>query len=348
VTEIASGSGITSDLEVNRTTIDGYAKSLTRIVGIGGTALLYLHHSNYDAESADLGNAPGLTVGVGNIDVAPRFVNPFPASIITPRSFALRADSELIDAGGICVPNTLLDLAGQPRLVNGNGDASCSGDIGAYEYQRTAPVAEFSAGAASASSPVGFDAAPSHDADPGDESMFTYAWSFGDGASGSGRDPSHVYAQPGDYQVTLTVTDPMGLQASASHVISVAPGSGAGGTAPGGDAVAPVISRLRVSPNRLRIGKALARLSSSGGQIRFALTEPARVTLRFASARTGKRKGTLKLNGRAGLNTVRFAGRLSRRKTLKPGAYRLTVLATDAAGNRAAPKRTRFTLLARR
>jgi PKD domain len=217
-------------------------------------------------------------------------------------------------------------------------------------------VADFSAGSGVAGGPLAFDAGLSKDDDPGDESQFEYAWSFGDGQSGSGRTPSHVYPQPGDYSVTLTVTDPMGLSASATRSVSVAPAAGGGavgscgaGTTPGaGDAVAPVVSRLRVSPNRIRIGSALARLSARGGQIRFRLSEPARVTLRFTLARTGKRRGSLRLNARAGLNTVRFAGRLSRRTTLPAGVYRLTVRAADAAGNRATAKRTRFKLLPRR
>ena len=68
----------------------------------------------------------------------------------------------------------------------------------------------------------------------------------------------------------------------------------------------------------------------------------------FASARTGKLRGRVRLSARAGLNSVRFAGRVSRRKTLRPGVYRLSVRAADAAGNRSAAKGTRFTLLPRR
>jgi len=48
-------------------------------------------------------------------------------------------------------------------------------------------------------------------------------------------------------------------------------------------------------------------------------------------------------NVRAGANRVRFAGRLSATRTLRPGTYRLTVTATDAAGNRSRPQRTVLT-----
>jgi len=34
----------------------------------------------------------------------------------------------------------------------------------------------------------------------------SFSWTFGDGATGSGATPSHAYAQPGTYAVTLTET----------------------------------------------------------------------------------------------------------------------------------------------
>ena len=41
-----------------------------------------------------------------------------------------------------------------------------------------------------------------------DGSIVSYAWEFGDGATATGvKPPAHVYAQPGTYDVSLTVTD---------------------------------------------------------------------------------------------------------------------------------------------
>ncbi|MBL8851738.1 MAG: PKD domain-containing protein, partial [Planctomycetaceae bacterium] len=37
-----------------------------------------------------------------------------------------------------------------------------------------------------------------------------WAWYFGDGESSSEQHPTHRYAKPGDYVVTLTVTGPKG------------------------------------------------------------------------------------------------------------------------------------------
>ncbi len=151
------------------------------------------------------------------------------------------------------------------------------------------------------------------------------------------------------------------------------PGPGPGPTAgpgPGRDTTRPVISGLRVSPARFRAGSRLPRLARAarvGTRIRFSLSEPATVKLAFAAQRAGRRVGrhcrrpsrrlrrrrrctrfvtasprvTIK-GARAGSNSVRFQGRLSRRRRLRPGRYRLTATATDAAGNRSRPKHRRL------
>lgn len=56
-----------------------------------------------------------------------------------------------------------------------------------------------------------FDGSASTDSDG---TITGYAWDFGDGAAGTGAKPSHTYATPGTYQVTLTVTDDRGAQAT--------------------------------------------------------------------------------------------------------------------------------------
>jgi PKD repeat protein len=55
---------------------------------------------------------------------------------------------------------------------------------------------------------VQFDGSASHDTD-GDK-VIRHDWEFGDGVTGTGAKPSHVYSQPGTYEVRLTVTDSAG------------------------------------------------------------------------------------------------------------------------------------------
>jgi hypothetical protein len=133
--------------------------------------------------------------------------------------------------------------------------------------------------------------------------------------------------------VTLQVTDPTGQERTVTKSISVAAvgGVAADGEAAGGDRLAPVISRLKAA----RAGKA----------IRFRLSEPARVTLRLKPVGTGGLIKRIRLSGRAGANLVRLPRRLA--KTLRPGRYRVTASARDAAGNRARPRVARLLLMRR-
>lgn len=56
----------------------------------------------------------------------------------------------------------------------------------------------------------------------GDGDALTYAWDFGDGASGSGVAVSHSYADSGMYTVRLIVTDTRGLADTATSTASIA------------------------------------------------------------------------------------------------------------------------------
>ena len=50
----------------------------------------------------------------------------------------------------------------------------------------------------------------------------SYSWNFGDGTTASGLFPTHTYRRIGTYQVTLTVTDSRGAQASTVQGVPVA------------------------------------------------------------------------------------------------------------------------------
>ncbi|MGH2872234.1 MAG: beta-propeller fold lactonase family protein [Solirubrobacteraceae bacterium] len=75
------------------------------------------------------------------------------------------------------------------------------------------PVAAFSAAGAPAGTPTSFDASASADSDG---AVASYAWSFGDGTTQTTTSPlvSHVYAEPGSYTATLTVTDDAGCSSA--------------------------------------------------------------------------------------------------------------------------------------
>jgi streptogramin lyase len=64
----------------------------------------------------------------------------------------------------------------------------------------------------------------------------TYAWSFGDGGTGTGAKPSYTYAAAGDYVIALTVTDTGGLKGTAASaaLMSIAAPGGTSGVVYGG------------------------------------------------------------------------------------------------------------------
>ena len=72
-----------------------------------------------------------------------------------------------------------------------------------------------------------FDASATTDPDLGRTDMahaevLTYAWSFGDGANGTGVSPSKAFGHEGTYTVNLTVTDWWGWPSEVSHSVTVA------------------------------------------------------------------------------------------------------------------------------
>ncbi len=78
------------------------------------------------------------------------------------------------------------------------------------------PVAAFSADCPDLT--CAFDATTSTDAD-GD--LAYYDWSFGDGTTGSGATPTHIFTESGTYRVRLTVRDNRGATSSAVQYLDV-------------------------------------------------------------------------------------------------------------------------------
>ena len=118
----------------------------------------------------------------------------------------------------------LIALSVAPLTACGGGGGG--GDDGTLPPPpaNQAPAASFTASPLSGAAPllVSFDASASSDPDG---TIEAYAWTFGDGATASGRTVAHAYAAAGTYTARLTVTDDDGATASGSRDISVTAGT---------------------------------------------------------------------------------------------------------------------------
>lgn len=128
---------------------------------------------------------------------------------------------------------------------------------------------------------------------------------------------------------------------------------------------------LMVAKKIRRAPKVAPKRVKKGGQIRFRLAKAGRFRITFERVLSGKKvgkrcvrpkaalrkrksckrfvkvKGAITLAGVKGVNRVRFKGRVNRRTVLKPGRYRLSVVALGQNGRPSAPARANFRLVHR-
>jgi hypothetical protein len=91
--------------------------------------------------------------------------------------------------------------------------------VSSFEPEEKEPVADFTLPSnLSANTTIVFDGSLSFDEDG---VIVSYFWMFGDGTTGVGRNPSHIYVNPGEYIVTLTITDNTGNTCNKSMIVSI-------------------------------------------------------------------------------------------------------------------------------
>ncbi|WP_270006946.1 PKD domain-containing protein [Solirubrobacter deserti] len=237
---------------------------------------------------------------------------------------------------------------------NGNGFLALgnqSGALGYTVYDSFAP--ELSTviipSTAVAGTPVGFTAAAADDW--GD---VTLHWSFGDGTTGAAGE--HTYVSPGQYDVKVTATDEAGNASSALGRIMVtaaheepdppvppAPPTSAPPLPP-----LPAPSAADIIPPRFTSKPAVTKSA-----LRFAVSEPVQVTALVQLETTGIKRSAKgkcvkapRVRPKGARSCTRLVSRGTRTGTfmrgegtlrlpanLKPGSYKVTLTASDPAGN---------------
>ncbi|HEV3047535.1 MAG TPA: PKD domain-containing protein [Solirubrobacteraceae bacterium] len=337
----------------------------------GAVASVTSDYSSYEASGDVLKHPAGVPAPTildeHAVSANPGFVKPvFGAHGFSEGDWQLRYDSPLIDAGSpapLAAEESSTDLAGDPRVVGGRRD------VGAYEYQRRAPVV--SVGAVPASVAVGTPIAFSGSAsEPEPEDPVGYQWTFDDGASvPAGAAASHAFLTPGVHSATLTATDGAGVKSSVTVTVRVI-GVLFGSAPP--HPRRPMLSQLKLTPTAFRAarrGASIARSHATGTSVSFRLSMAARVSFYVERALPGVRRGSSCLQprrggvrrgrrctryvrlvghfayaGRSGADSMRFTGRFGGR-SLSPGEYRLVAVPSIIRGRRGASVTATFRIL---
>ena len=141
---------------------------------------------------------------------------------------------------------------------------------------------------------------------------------------------------------------------------------------PGADTTKPVLTAVKLSRTRFRVGKQATPRSAAakrGTTLRFTVSEAATLRIVVGRRAAGRRvqgrckpptrklrtrprcvrwvkRGTLVRAVPAGAGRVAFSGRIGR-KALRRGRHRFALVAVDAAGNRSAPRKVKFRIVRR-
>jgi hypothetical protein len=171
---------------------------------------------------------------------------------------------------------------------------------------------------------------------------------------------------------SLTVTN---VTANVNCAITNTRKTPGGGPGPGTDTSPPVFASASLTNRTFAVNPsgtretAVAARAKKGTAFRYRLSENARVLFTIQRSTVGRkvgrkcqkqtpknrkrrrctrfvRVGRFAVQSAAGPNRHRFSGKIGR-KSLKPGKYRATLVATDAAGNHSARRRLNFKIVKR-
>ena len=106
------------------------------------------------------------------------------------------------------IPNCTMDMAGIYTCTISVGGESSSAET-EYIEVKAMPTADFTFISACEGSPVQFTSTST--TNPTGQTITNFEWDFGDGQTGSGNTTTHIYAEAGEYEVTLNVDTGQGI-----------------------------------------------------------------------------------------------------------------------------------------
>jgi large repetitive protein len=132
---------------------------------------------------------------------------------MTTASALFRAGSLLAACLGVALSvSCSRDVVLAPSRTSAGGNLQTEVPVPAFVATPTAIIIK---------TPVTFDASGTIDQGVRCGSACSFAWTFGDNATGSGETITHTYDAAGSYVVTLTATHASGAAATLSHTIAV-------------------------------------------------------------------------------------------------------------------------------
>ncbi|MDX6670686.1 MAG: hypothetical protein QOI91_1049 [Solirubrobacteraceae bacterium] len=362
----ASGAGQSASITVRDSIIRDVGHALSSNADPGATTSISTDYSDYD-------NSGNLVTGGGSIpsetnrlNVDPQFVN------AAAGDFRLSAGSPVVDAGmpgGLGAGELTTDLAGSPRLLDGNGDCGVRRDIGAFEFSPSTLSASATASADRAQTGVPITFTGSIPCDPDPAATLSYSWSFDDGTGAAGPSVPKAFTIAGAHVATLTVTDSAGRAGTATRAVTIN-NPPATSTPTPTDRTAPTLTRFRLTPSSFRAARSGASIAAvrTGATVSYVVSEASTTTFKVERAlpgikrgrscikrprgsRGGSRctrfvpvRGSFSHRDAAGADRFRFTGRLGGR-ALAPGDYRLGATPRDAASNVGRTIRSTFHIL---
>jgi len=233
----ATSSGLTGSFSPNTVTLvpGGSTSSTltftstvpgTYTVSVIGTSGLLSHSANLTVGVVDVGPTVAfsessnntfrdqtivMTISASDIDgsITSIQVNWGDGTIHNLPGNAVNDSHAYVSSGTFTVSITATDNAGLSSTASATNTISDAPPLVSFTLSpATAPTGTV----------IGFDGSSSVDPDG---SIVDYAWSFGDGAIGTGVSPSHSYGLAGDYTITLVVTDNATLTASTSQTVHI-------------------------------------------------------------------------------------------------------------------------------